>query len=334
MSQPSTGWKEVVPADEEARFARYASELAALTAANAQSGIRGRALHHKGVGGFAASLEILERLPPHAQHGLFARPGRYDAWVRFSNGASRVQRDGAGDVRGIAVKVLGVLGPKVLGDARTQDFLGILSSATPFRSADDFARMVLAVQNPALAPFRVFGALGFRGLGLLGKMLAGIREPLPTLATRRFFSALPIQCGPYAARFAFTPIGARDPGGPVPAEPPPNYLGDDLVARLRVAPLEYSMELQFFVDEARTPIEDASVDWPEDVSPWVFVGKLVLPKQDGRSDEGRALAQRIEKAAFDPWHALVEHKPLGNMMRARRHAYFASTTARGVEPEP
>lgn len=316
--------------DEDARFERYATQLAELALANARGGVTGRALHHKGVGGFDASLEVLDGLPEHARHGLFARPGRYGAFVRFSNGASKVQRDDAGDVRGVAVKVLGVDGPKVLGSARTQDFLAILSSATPFRTADEFVPMVLAARNPVLAPARILGALGFRGLGLLRKLLAGIGQPVASLATRRFFSALPVQCGPYAARFAFTPVAAPD----APVTTGPDRLGDDLSARLRAGPIEYAMELQFFVDEARTPIEDASVDWREEVAPHVRVAKLVLPQQDSRSERGRGIAARVEALAFDPWHALVEHRPLGNMMRARKHAYLASTRGRSADGEP
>jgi hypothetical protein len=330
MTEPSKDWKEVIPADEDARFERHAAQLAQLQALSAAGAAPGRALHHKGHGGFEASLEVLGDLPAHARHGLFAKPARYDALVRFSNGASRVQKDDAGDVRGIAVKVLGVDGPKVLGTARTQDFLAILSSATPFRTADEFVAMVWAARSPALALPRVLGALGFRGLGLLRKLLAGIGQPVTSLATRRFFSALPIQCGPYAARFAFTPVSAPDGA----ATSGPDRLRADLEARLRAGPIEYALELQFFVDEASTPIEDASVDWPEAVAPYVRVGKLVLPQQDASSEQGRALATRVEAMSFDPWHALVEHKPLGNMMRARKHAYFASTQGRSAQPEP
>ncbi len=329
MTEPSKDWKEVIPEGEDARFERYAAQLAQLQAASANDGVPGRALHHKGTGGFEASLEILGDLPAHARHGLFAKPARYDALVRFSNGASRVQKDDAGDVRGIAVKVLGVDGPKVLGTARTQDFLAILTSATPFRTADEFVAMVWAARSPALALPRVVGALGLRGLGLLRQLLAGIGQPVRSLATRRFFSALPIQCGPYAVRFALTPLSAPD-AAPTSG---PGRLRADLDARLRAGPIEYALELQFFVDEARTPIEDASVDWPESVAPYVRVGTLTLPKHDTSSDQGRAIATRVEGLSFDPWHALVEHKPLGNMMRARKHAYFASTKGRSASPD-
>jgi hypothetical protein len=59
------------------------------------------------------------------------------------------------------------------------------------------------------------------------------------------------------------------------------------------------------------------------------VARLVIERQDMASAHGRAVAAFVEKLAFDPWHALVEHRPLGAMMRARNHAYRLSTAERG-----
>jgi hypothetical protein len=46
------------------------------------------------------------------------------------------------------------------------------------------------------------------------------------------------------------------------------------------------------------------------------------------------VAQLIESFSFDPWHALEEFRPLGNMMRARNAAYRLSTIERKAAPEP
>ncbi len=320
---PSTAWKENVLADEGARFERYAERLRALQDGAPAGTPRLRALHAKGHLGLSAKLEILPDLPEHARHGLFATAKTYDALVRFSNGSGKRRHDKAGDVRGIAIKVLGVAGKKVLGDAPTQDLLLIQSSSTPFRTPDEFVAFVFAAQSPALLVFRLFGALGLgRGLQVL-KRLAASTGAVGSLADLRFYSALPIRVGPYAARYALTPkheaSSAADRGH--------DYLGEDLAARVARADLSYDLELQFFENETRTPIEDASVDWD---TPYVKVGRFTLPKQDPNSPEGRERAARIETLSFDPWHALEEHRPLGAMMRARKHAYFASTKARGA----
>lgn len=321
----STGWKEVRASDEDARFDLYAQRLVALQTRN---GGTLRALHGKGHGIYEASFEVYDKLPDHARHGVFAKPATYEALVRYSNGAGRVQADKVGDVRGIAVKLLGVTGPKVLGDAATQDFLAILASATPFRNPEEFVAVVWAIRNRALALPRLIGALGpLRPFSLVRKLVAGMKGAGGSLATKAFYSALPIQCGPHAVRYAFTPVepAVRELGAGA------NFYTDDLVARLAAGPLTYEMSLQFFVDEHTTPIEDASIDW---TSPYVPVGKLTIAKQDATSARGKLLQERGDKLAFDPWHALVEHKPLGAMMRARKVAYFASETKRGISPEP
>jgi hypothetical protein len=288
-------------------------------------------LHNKRVGGFEARLEILGNLPEPARHGLFAEPKVYDALVRYSNGSSVPQDDAKGDIRGMAVKVLGVDGAKVLGTARTQDFLGILQSTTPFRTADEFVGVIYASRNALLALPRMLGSVGLRTFSILPKLIKAVNQPVTSLATRCFYSALPIQCGPYAARFAFVPTGAPDSDG---ASAGPNRLTDDFTARLRKGPIEFAMDLQFFVDEPRTPIENGSVDWPVDIAPYVRVAKLVIPQQDVASERGQSLAARIQNLSFDPWHALVEHRPLGGMMRARKATYFASAKGRAAEGEP
>jgi hypothetical protein len=60
----------------------------------------------------------------------------------------------------------------------------------------------------------------------------------------------------------------------------------------------------------------------------VPVARVTLPVQDPSSPEGQALAERIEQDRFDPWAALAEHRPLGEIMRARKVAYFPSQKRR------
>ena len=95
-------------------------------------------------------------------------------------------------------------------------------------------------------------------------------------------------------------------------------------------PLEYELRAQFF-SGPETPIEDTRVAWPV---PHVPVARLRLEPQDAGSTGGRRLQQYVESMSFDPWHALVEHRPLGAVMRARKHAYYASTQARKAAAEP
>jgi hypothetical protein len=282
------------------------------------------------------TFEVLGDMPEHARQGLFASPATYPAYVRFSNGAGTKRSDTKGDVRGVAVKVVGVPGKKVIPgmeDKATQDFLLIRTPAIPFRDAHEFVAVVTAAANPALLLPRVIARLGFgRAFELLPKLSKGLGIPMPSLATGRWFSAAPIRFGAHAVHCALDPQRGGDDGAPDATSP--DYLHADLAARLSQRALSWDFRVQFYVDETRTPIEDASVEWKESDAPFVTVARLTLPQQDLASPRGRKIASFIETLSFDPWHAKVEHRPLGGIMRARNHAYRLSTEERRAAAEP
>ena len=329
---PATNWQEKIDPGEAERFERYAEQLREMQRKNAHGGPASRALHAKGQLGLSAEFTVLPDLPEHARVGPFAQPGKYRAYVRYSNGSGRRQHDAKADVRGIAVKLVGVAGKKIIPgmeNARTQDFLLIRSSVTPFRTADEFVPFVQAAVSPLTGLPRVIALLGLRRTLQIARVaMKQLGAPLGPLAETRYFTAVPIQFGKYAVRCALTPLAGKT-GAALPRSA--NMLADEMAERLRKTPVEYDFQLQFFADEKTTPIEDASVDWD---TPWLTVGRLTLPVQDVSSDSGRRVTELIEKMSFDPWHALVELRPLGNMMRARNPAYRLSTQERKAAPEP
>ena len=105
---PSTAWKELIAPNEAATFEGLAQDLAGVQAGVAsQRGQTHRALHARANLLVRAEFEVLASLPPHARVGFFSEPKKYDAVVRFSNGAAAPGADKKPDVRGIAVKVIG-----------------------------------------------------------------------------------------------------------------------------------------------------------------------------------------------------------------------------------
>jgi hypothetical protein len=333
--KPATDWREQIAPDEAAKLEAHARTVAAIAArvASKNASAPSRALHAKGQAGMRARFEVFGDLPDHLRQGAFAEPKTYAAYVRFSNGAAARQPDRTNDVRGIAVKLVGVDGEKLipgLESAKTQDFLAIRSPVTPFRNADEFVALLVAAENKWLLLPRLIGALGFgRTFEVLPKLAKGLAAPLPSLATARFWSALPIAWGPYAARYSFIPRASAGGQTKTPAD-----LEAELAERLRTAAVEYDFAVQLYVDETRTPIEDASVDWNEADAPFTTVGRLTLPAVDLAAAEARAVSAYVETLSFDPWHARREHRPLGNMMRARNAAYRVSTQARNAAREP
>lgn len=335
MSEPRTDWKETILPGEDEVLLRHAETLLELQQKRAKAGSPGRALHHKGHGGVLAEVTVRGELPPHLRVGMFAEAKTYAAYVRFSNGSGGVQHDKKGDVRGVALKVVGVGGKKLIPGmeaAVTQDFLLIKSPATPFRNATEFVGVVEGVARPWKL-FSLAAQIGAgRLFGLLKQLTAGLKEPVTTMAALKYFSALPIQLGAHAAHYALWPVGAVDATSRGTAGP--DALREDLAARLREGALRFELRVQLYSDAERTPIEDGSVEWKEADSPFVTVADVVLPQQDMTSARGRRVDAFVEKLSFDPWHASVELRPLGNMMRARNQAYRLSTKERSAAPEP
>jgi hypothetical protein len=91
-------------------------------------------------------------------------------------------------------------------------------------------------------------------------------------------------------------------------------------ARLAREEAAFDLLVQPQLDARRTPIEDASAEWREQDSPYVPVARIRIPAQ---SIDDAAKAARCEASAFNPWHCPPEHRPLGNMNRARREIYRA-----------
>ena len=139
-----------------------------------------------------------------------------------------------------------------------------------------------------------------------------VGKPFAGFANETFFSAAPIACGPYAVRVRLVADAGNGPPDPAASKD----WGADLAQRLKTRGHAYALELQPFVDEATTPIEDASVNWP---TPYTAVARLTLPQQDLASRANQALAVEAEAGImFDPWSAMAAHRPLGDVMRARK----------------
>jgi len=328
VKNPSTEWRETIGDGEDARFERYGEQLVALQKAGNDKHGRGRALHRNQHLGLRARLEILDDLPAHARHGVFAKPGTYDALIRLSNGSGDRAADKKPDVRGFGVRVEGVSGPGALGSPTSAQCFVLINAATfAVPNVEAFMEIVVAAARGPLAILRqlirrhgFFG--GFKQARLLGR---GLGKPFAGFACETFHSAAPIACGPYAAKVRLVPTG----NGDAPSRKPPDWAAD-VTGRLAKLDLNWELQLQFFIDEAATPIEDPTVPWPESEAPFVTVARLVAPQQDPNSADGAKLAASIEANVFDPWNALAEHRPLGEIMRARKAAYFASQQERGA----
>src|SRR5215468_5937682 len=76
-----------------------------------------RDAHAKGYGLARGEVEILSGLPAAYAQGIYARPGRHEAMVRFSQGTSHTGADRfLGSAVGIGLKMFGIEGTTLLED--------------------------------------------------------------------------------------------------------------------------------------------------------------------------------------------------------------------------
>jgi hypothetical protein len=324
---PSTDWQERIAPDEAERYARYGEVFAKIQARKSERYGVGRTLHRKQLAAAQGTLEVLDGLPGFTRHGLFETPRDYEVLVRLSNGSLNRAADHVPDIRGFAMRVLGVVGASALnnGPAVSQDFTLINQEVFAFSGSDEFVGFVAAASegNGALLRylFKRYGVLG--APRRIARMLKVAGKPFSGFATEPLFSTLPMANGPFAVRVRLEPAPANGAAEPHASED----WSADFANRLRRGPLHWDLQLQYFSNETVTPIEDASVNWP---TPYTTVARLMLPQQDPDSQEGRALAEKVEADVFDPWQALAQHRPLGDVQRARKIVYFQSQKGRGA----
>src|SRR3954453_17117445 len=203
MKPPSTTWQERIAPDEEAHLKRVAEVIGALQRSRTAKFGPGRALHRKQFLAATGTLEVLDGLPDHARHGLFATPGRHRALVRLSNGGPDIQADRLPDIRGFALKVLDVSGESTFGGtADHQDFLMINQDRAPLTNSREFIDfMEAATPGPLSGVLHLFKAHGLGGgVGRLRELFGMLNRKFNGFAAERFNTVAPICCGPYAVR--------------------------------------------------------------------------------------------------------------------------------------
>ncbi|GAA3823106.1 peroxidase family protein [Streptomyces phyllanthi] len=320
------------PEAERLVFERLARELTRVQVRNRRAGGGGlaRAFHAKApVAVENARLRFRDDLPPALCVG-FAQPGaEYPATVRLSNASGIRQGDGSPDLRGAAVRVR-------VSEGESHDLLATSHPVSHARDAREFvafAKAIAGARSPLRKAFGLFVKLPLAvGPGPAVRMVRNIRaatrHTVDSLANETYWSRGAILWGGAGpVRYLLRPA----PGSPPAAAPDrgdPEFLRREFTQRLARTDVVFEVCVQRYVDERHTPVEDASVEWREAVTPALPVGTLTLPRQELGSAAARAAARRIEDLAFNPWYTTDEFRPLGNINRARKAAYQAGSAHR------
>lgn len=306
---------EEVPVENEAELtAGITRQMALFLEREYRGTIAERAGNTKTYGVVRGVLRILEDLPGPLRKGIFATPERFPAWIRFGGPGPRSPPDveDAG-ILSIGVKVMGVPGPKLLDDEQhTQDFLGI--SCPTFTTPDVAENIKLQRAVWAGTPVLYF----LDPPHLLDALMQGLYSRMNTNPLEvRYWSCVPFLHGEaQAAKYSIRPCSGHRTK--IPWNPPDDWLRQAMASTLSRSDVELDFLVQLQTDPARMPIENAGVEWPERLSPFVPVAKLEIPRQEFDSPGQRAFARRL---SYNPWHAIAAHRPLGNLNRARRVIY-------------
>lgn len=306
-----------------------------------------RVAHGKSYGLARATVTVGELSAEYAQ-GIFAEPRSYDAVIRHSNALSHIRPDAElGTACGLGIKMFGVPGASLLGDeadATTFD-LNLMNNPTFFAntahdymaSAQLFTGMphVLGSPDPRnklLADFLTRqGTLASPERWLWDELISFLSFaaiPWKNLLAYTYYSVGAFRYGQYIAKMRTvpTPESAHaivhseiDTGTDAEA------FRHTLVAELAERDHGFELQVQLNTDLDRMPVDNTSVQWPEQLSPWTTVAGITIPRQDISGEENQTIA---DGTSITPWRTREEHRPIGEIQRLREEAYRRSSIER------
>ena len=307
-----------------------------------------RDAHAKGYGVVKAEVEILGQLPAEYAQGIYAVPGKHGALIRFSNGQPHAGPDILlGPVAGMALKIFDINGTTLLEDepdTGTFDYATINAPVFFCNTVEHY----LFIKDLFIEAGEYFsqGRQGqhrfFRdwvtGKGTLDEdqwaweelfafvSLAQIRPV--NLLLSNYWTMGAVRHGDYVAKIRIAPVpgfASRVARHTLDLASAPEVFRPALVAELRERPFEFDIQVQLCADIDRMPVEDVTVEWPEQLSPFVTVAKVRIPQQDISGDDN---LEKMDALSFTPWRVTAEHSPLGNIMRARKEVYRHASVLR------
>lgn len=333
---------EQVPADEHDTIRELNETMTTiLERVAADEGHAYRSVHAKSHGAIAAKLTIADALPEEYRQGIFAHSGVHEAILRISTNPGDVLDDAVSVPRGLALKVLNVEGTRLDGSAqdKSQDFVLING---PAFAAPDAAEFLKTLKMLAKTTDRAEW-----GKKLVSKILQGVDKgltatvgPSATIRTlggapnthplgETYFSQTPYRFGDYVAKIQLAPVSddlTKLEGQTIDTANRPDALSEAVDATMRDSHARWELRVQLCRDLDAHPIEDATVEWDEQVSPFVTVATVEARAQPGYT---KPRAEQVDDhMRFSPWIGVEAHQPLGSVNRARKSSYEHSAEFR------
>jgi hypothetical protein len=310
---------EEYPPENEAEYRDKLLEIAKKSLNRQQKPVM-RGEHAKPHGCVKAQFKVADNLPEHLQVGIFAQPKTYAAFMRFSNGNSRTQPDSKGDGRGMAIKLLDVLGQKVLSgeeNATTHDFILINHPVFIIRNLADYVEFFEAAKRakgkfpisfffPSIKPWEWH-------LSELKIVLSLLTKKIQSPLILQYWSMTPYKFGDLAVKYSAKPAKPNQIDKSYPKSD--HYLQQVMSEYLTENEAVFDFFVQIQTDAEKMPIEDPTVEWN---GPLEKVATITIPRQTFTSLKQVEFAENL---SYNPWHSLPEHMPLGGINRARKLIY-------------
>jgi hypothetical protein len=298
----------------------------------------GRGTHASGVT-VRAQFEVLDvsigrdaALTARLARGIFAKPGIYQATVRFANSDSRVNSDMKPDVRSLSFSV-------DLPAGGRQDFSMQNATTLPINDARAFlaTMKLLTAANPAAGLWSLPFDDKLRVIRTLTLAELQARQTIKPYQHLRYWSTVPFRHGPNeVVKHSANPSNSNSA---LPLQKRnPRALKDELIRHVdedtTMSSFDFGVQ---FLDASKMTywgkqldadfwIENASVEWKESERPFYTIGKLtLLPKSQLRLEEEAS-------TYFDvTGNSTPDSAPVGSINRARWASEVASRKARNAD---
>lgn len=333
-SKAGAGWiteplqlnKEYVSADEAEKHREYARIIRNYQKLRSEKnkGVK-RGFHAKQLGCARGFFEIDRNIAADLQKGVFIPGKRYEILARYSAGLGTVAHDSVPDVKGLAVKLLNVDGPKLIHNllpeenlpaSRSVDFT--MTNVPTFGTKDskDFMDFAAASFNDETKQFIIRHPIA------ASRLISTVTRKVGDLALEGYSSGGAFRLGEKTMKYRVASCSSTKqyaPKGPVTE----NYFQESLQKHLSTEPICYYFYVQLQKDPYNQPIENPQEFWHENETPSIKLGRIVIENQDLEKN-----ADLCERITFHPWNIIAEHKPLGEVNRSRLFIYHASADER------
>jgi hypothetical protein len=282
------------------------------------------------------------------KQGLLSLPKQYPVWLRFANGAFQPKNDCEPDTRSMAVKVMGVEGERLVQsyESKTQDLIVHNSAFFFVENIKDYYGFFSAVVESKEATKKWLYQHPRQFLALL----KGTSSTPKSLLTERYWSSSASALGlkpdfdasktslvpveyPAVIKYAFTPVSGEPPHNKILSQSRPGipklpfsdrakalgYYRDDIIQALLQPDAQFCWDFGIqFQTNSKMSIDDTTILWKENESPFFTVGRLTVKHQIINFEKQYDFCENLR---FSPWNGLAVHRPVGAINRLRGIVY-------------